>query len=89
MKKILENKDLNELVKKNMQNIGTVCKELVPEGWGFIFMTYPHGSSKGELIYVSNSNREDVVKALEEFIEKTKNNFGNDTEKYGVKDEQF
>ena len=44
-------------------------------------MTYPH-KTKGELIYVSNSNREDVVKALKEFIEKTENTYGNDTGKY-------
>ena len=33
-------------------------------------------------MYVSNANREDIVEAMKEFIEKTKENFGNDTGKY-------
>ena len=31
---------------------------------------------------ITNANRDDVVKAMEEFIEKTKNSYGNDTGKY-------
>lgn len=34
------------------------------------------------MMYVSNANRQDIVKAMEEWIEKTKTNFGNDTNKY-------
>ena len=34
------------------------------------------------MMYVSNANRKDVVNAMEEFIEKTKQNYGNDTGKY-------
>lgn len=33
-------------------------------------------------MYVSNANRADVVNAMEEWIIKTKNNYGNDTGKY-------
>lgn len=78
---------LDELVKENMQNIGKICEQIIPEGYGFIFMTYAHGS-EGQLMYISNSDRECVVKALEEFIDKTKDNYGNDTGKYGVKNER-
>ena len=37
------------------------------------------------MMYVSNANRDDVEKAMEEWIEKTRNSYGNDTEKYGGK----
>lgn len=34
------------------------------------------------MMYASNANREDIVKAMKEWIEKTENTFGNDTGKY-------
>ena len=72
---------IEEQVKIHMKELANMIKNNIPVKWGFILMTYPH-EREGELIYVSNSNREDVVKALEEFIEKTKNTYGNDTGKY-------
>ena len=33
-------------------------------------------------MYVSNANRQDIVKAMKEWIKKTEENFGNDTGKY-------
>ena len=70
-----------EYLKNKMQDIAKKIKEELPENFGFVLLTYRH-NSKGELIYVSNSNREDVVEAMKEFIEKTKNNYGNDIGKY-------
>ena len=35
-----------------------------------------------EMMYVSNANRQDIVIAMKEWIEKTEKNFGNDTGKY-------
>jgi len=72
---------MEEQVKIHMKNLANMIEENVPDKWGFILMTYPH-EREGELIYISNSNREDVVKALKEFIEKTENTYGNDTGKY-------
>lgn len=72
-----------EKVKARMQHLAHIIKELLPETYGFTLLAYPFGESKdNEMIYVSNSNREDVVKAMEEWIEKTKDTFGNDTGKY-------
>lgn len=34
-----------------------------------------------------NANRNDVEKAMEEWIEKTRNSYGNGTEKYGGKND--
>lgn len=79
--KELEN--LEEKLKEKMQDIARMIKGQIPKEFGFILLTFAQNSNAGEMIYVSDSNREDVVKAMEEFVEKTKENYGNDTEKYG------
>lgn len=70
-----------EKVKSRMQNIARKVKEELPDDFGFVVLAFKF-NEKGEMIYVSNANREDVVKAMEEFAQKTKNNYGNDTGKY-------
>lgn len=77
--KTLEEKEL--YVKQQLQGIANALEEILPKGFGFTLLTYAHNES-GEMMYVSNSKREDVVKAMEEFIEKTKTTYGNDTGKY-------
>lgn len=70
-----------EIVKSKMQNIVRKVKEELPDGFGFVVLAFKF-NEKGEMIYVSNANRKDVVKSMEEFIEKTENSYGNDTGKY-------
>ena len=70
-----------EIVKSKMQEIARKVKEELPEGFGFVVLAFKF-NEKGQMIYTSNANREDVVEAMKEFIEKTKNNYGNDTGKY-------
>lgn len=77
--KTLEEKEL--YVKQQLRRIANALEEMLPKGFGFTLLTYAH-KENGEMMYVSNSKREDVVKAMEEFIEKTKNTYGNDTGKY-------
>ena len=72
---------LEEQVKEKLQDIGKMIKNELPEGFGFALLSF-YFNAEGQLMYVSNAKREDVVKAMEEFIEKTKENYGNDTEKY-------
>ena len=55
---------------------GKVLKNLLPENYGFTLLTYPHDKTESRLYYVSNSNREDVVRVMEEFIEKTETTWG-------------
>ncbi len=33
-------------------------------------------------MYVSNANREDIVRAMKEWIDRTENNFANDADKF-------
>lgn len=78
---MMTDKQIEEEVKRHLKEIASMLQKEIPKDYGFIFMTYKH-NSQGELMYVSNSAREDVVKCLEEFIEKTKDTYGNDTGKY-------
>ncbi|MBO5143584.1 MAG: hypothetical protein J6C46_11465 [Clostridia bacterium] len=70
-----------EFVKSKMQTIARKVKEELPDGFGFVVLSF-NFSAKSEMIYVSNANREDVITAMKEFIQKTENNYGNDTGKY-------
>ena len=74
----------NEIVKGKMQGIARKVEEELPKNWGFVVLAFEFGDSNDrEMLYVSNANREDIVKAMEEFAHKTKGNYGNDTGKYG------
>lgn len=75
--------EINELVKRRMQKIARKVDEELPIGFGFVVLAFNFGEGiDNEMMYVSNANRKDIVKAMEEWIDKTKNNYGNDTGKY-------
>lgn len=73
-----------EHIKGKLQNIAQNIDKELPEGFGFALLTFKFNAEPdtSALMYVSNANRGDIVKAMEEWIEKTKNSFGNDTGKY-------
>ena len=73
-----------EYIKGKLQTIAQNIDKELPEGFGFALLTFKFNTEPdtSDLMYVSNANREDIVKAMEEWIEKTKNSFGNDTGKY-------
>ena len=72
-------------LKNKMQDIAKTVESQLPPSYGFIVLTYPHNET-GELLYVSNSNRNDVVRAMKEFIKKTENNM---SEKSGFTQEEI
>ncbi len=78
----MENEE--EYIKSKLQGIAKNIDDELPEGFGFALLTFKFNTEPdtSDLMYVSNANREDIVKAMEEWIEKTKNSFGNDTGKY-------
>lgn len=74
---------MNEFVKSKMQKIAKKVDEELPIGYGFVVLAFNFGEGKdNEMMYVSNANRQDIVKAMKEWIKKTEENFGNDTGKY-------
>ena len=72
-----ENK--NEIVKSRMPKIAKCVDGLLPNGYGFCVLAFNFGEVENkEMIYASNANREDIVQAMKEWIEKTENNYAND-----------
>ena len=66
----------NNMLQEIMQDI----KNKLPEGMGFALLAYEFGDKEGRrMLYASNSNREDVMKAMLEFVDKNLN----DPEMYG------
>lgn len=54
-----------------LQNIATDIKEKLPEGMGFALLAYEFGDADDRrMLYISNSNREDVMLAMTEFLQK-------------------
>lgn len=66
-----------------LQNIARDIQEKLPDGMGFALLAYEFEdvTKDKKMLYVSNSNREDVMAAMVEFLEKNLNNpemFGKD-----------
>lgn len=54
--------------KENLNLLANMVDNALPDNMGFCLMVFPFGSEGGRLQYISNGNREDVVKALKEWI---------------------
>ena len=65
-----------------LQAIAKEIKERLPEDMGFALLAYEFGDAENRrMMYVSNSNREDVIKSMLEFCDKNLNDpemFGKD-----------
>lgn len=57
---------------RKLREIGRMLKETMPTGWGFTLFLYEYGdeADKGSMFYLSSSDRQDMIKALKEFIAK-------------------
>lgn len=65
-----------------LQAIAKEIKERLPEKMGFTLLAYEFGNADDRrMMYISNSNREDVIKSMLEFCDKNLNDpkmFGED-----------
>ena len=77
----MEEKEAEEIVKSKLQGIAKKVNDELPTGFGFVVLSFSF-NKPGMMMYVSNANREDIVQAMKEWIEKTENNYGNDIGKY-------
>jgi hypothetical protein len=59
--------------REHMQQIARTVNEMLPDKWGFFIMAFPFNYEPGRMNYVSNAIREDVLKLMIEFIEKSVN----------------
>lgn len=54
-----------------LQQIAADIKEKLPENMGFALLAYEFGDADDRrMLYISNSNREDVIKSMLEFCDK-------------------
>jgi hypothetical protein len=69
--------DRDEEAKNMMQEIAKNIESKLPEGMGFCLLAFDFGDKPlRRLNYVSNAEREDIVKTMKEWIAKTEGNFG-------------
>jgi hypothetical protein len=62
-------------VRRDLQALGRRVDDQLPYGWGFVVLAFPFGGG-GRMNYVANAQRADVVRAMYEFIEATKEKWG-------------
>jgi len=58
-------------VRDRLQKIATEVDAQLPYGWGFVVLAFPFGAD-GRMNYVANAKRPDVVRAMYEFIQRSK-----------------
>jgi hypothetical protein len=58
-------------VRADLQSLARHVDRQLPYGWGFVVLAFPFGAG-GRMNYVANALRVDVVRAMYEFIEATK-----------------
>ena len=57
-------------VRSRMQAIAKSINEKLPEGYGFFVLCFRYNQKGGRVEYASNAQREDVVRAMQEFIDR-------------------
>lgn len=63
-----------EIVRDRLQGMAKWIKAQLPSrDWGFILLAFPFGPG-GNLMYVANAHRDDVIQSMREFIAKNREN---------------
>jgi mannose/fructose-specific phosphotransferase system component IIA len=58
-----------EEIKRRLNDIAHAVVDRLPEGYGFIVMTFPFGDSPENVMnYVSNARREDAIRTCKEWL---------------------
>lgn len=60
------------LIEDALQGIAKVIGSVLPEGWGFTLLIFTFEGSKDPqtMTYISNARRADMLKAMQEFLQK-------------------
>lgn len=62
-------KQLEILLTDELQGIAKHLKERLPKEWGFMVFLFEQNVDHGACLYISDSDRDDVIEAMKEFIE--------------------
>ena len=63
----------DESSEKMLNEIGQILRSACPEGYGFSLLVFSFGEG-GNMFYTSNAQREDMIRAMQEFIQKFRAN---------------
>lgn len=63
----------NERAEKVLRDMGQSLREAMPQGYGFSLLIFSYGEG-GDLFYTSSAQREDMIRTMQEFIEKFREN---------------
>lgn len=68
------------LSREHANDLARMVEQNIPKEYGFCLLLFPFGEGDDyRMQYISNGNREDIVKAMKEWIKKTEDdNFGKD-----------
>lgn len=66
-------KIFNENIEFKLKELGDLIGSSLPEGWGFnlLLFDFIKDGKAGSTFYISNARREDMLKLLAEFVEKS------------------
>lgn len=64
----------DEYTKDKMQQVGAYVDDQLPIGWGFCLVCFPFGFAD-RCVYVSHGSRNDILRALREYLQKTEKRF--------------
>lgn len=80
----------DQKVRADLRVLARHVDQQLPYGWGFVVLAFPFGEG-GRMNYVANAERPDVVRAMYEFIEATKEQWGEHEPEVGAaaEDEQL
>jgi hypothetical protein len=62
----------NDEMKDTMRRLGIQVNKTLPQGWGFTIFLFEYSGSS--MFWISSANRQDMIKALREFIKKEEGN---------------
>lgn len=60
----------NPQIEGVLSGLGKKIQKYLPKGWGFSLFIFDFNTDKGSIFYISNAKRDDMLKALKEFIKK-------------------
>lgn len=63
----------NEAAEKMLNEVGKILRDATPPGFGFSLLVFSFGEG-GSMFYTSNAQREDMIRAMQEFIQKFREN---------------
>jgi hypothetical protein len=65
----------NPAIEERLRDIGRTIKASMPEGYGFTVLIFSYeGAPNGSMFYISSAERDTMIAAMREFIQKHEHN---------------